>query len=299
MTKRLSAYDVQDALEERISRGIYKSGEKLPPVRSLALELGTSQSTVSRAFQFMDRSGWIQIKDRQGVYVHSKLPKSASSDGEIYRALTSAAHKWKLSGYGTEDFTKAAEDVAQTVFAHKSRFVFTECNEFDLANLGDQLIHELDINLAERIIFHRLDVNKLQNDNSVLIVPYYHYAEVKDIVKDKVDLLPIHFGPSSDTLDKLLEIESGSQVLVIGLNRRSSARLGSIIKQYVDARVTQLHIEEKEKIMKFIREADVIVTLESIRAQLRSLAKSNKLIVIKFTLESGLDTIKMRLASAS
>jgi len=36
----LTARDVQEAVEERISKGLYALGHRLPPLRSIAAELG-------------------------------------------------------------------------------------------------------------------------------------------------------------------------------------------------------------------------------------------------------------------
>jgi DNA-binding transcriptional MocR family regulator len=57
----LTAREVREAIEERISKGVYALGQRLPPLRSIAAELGTSPSTVSRAVQEMIRNGWLDV----------------------------------------------------------------------------------------------------------------------------------------------------------------------------------------------------------------------------------------------
>jgi len=57
----LTAREVREAIEERISKDVYALGQRLPPLRSIAAELGTSPSTVSRAVQEMIRNGWLDV----------------------------------------------------------------------------------------------------------------------------------------------------------------------------------------------------------------------------------------------
>lgn len=298
MATSLSAQDVQDALEERISMGIYKPGSRLPPVRSLAVELGTSQSTISRALQGMERAGWINILGRQGVTVSRKRPKSSEFGQDTHRTLKAVAHKWKLSGHTAEDFLAAAKQVTETVFGDQTNFVFTECNVKDLASMADQLGENLDIKVSSRVLIHDLDPKKIQKDNAVVIAPYFHYAEVKEMVGDNVIVLPVHFGPSPETLDQLLEIEAGSHVLVVGFNQRSAERVSAIVRQYVDVFVTQVEMDDVDKLEKLITKADIVVTIQPVLSALKKLPKPDKLIVVKFDLEGAAAAIKMRLSEA-
>ncbi len=299
MTASLSTQDVQDALEERISIGIYKPGDKLPPVRTLAVELGTSQSTISRALQGMERAGWVNIQGRQGVLISRKPPKSLEFGQDMHRTLEAVAQKWKFSGHTEEEFLSAAKQITKAVFGNQSSFVFTECNSADLSSMADQLVQDLDIKVSSKVLIKDLNPRKLQKGNAVVIVPYFHYVEVKEKVGDDIAVLPVHFGPSPETLDQLLEIEVGAHVLVIGTNHRSSDRISAIVRQYVDVFVTQAEMSDESKLEKFIDKADVIVTVQPVLQLLEKIGKPVKVILVKFSLEGAVDAIKMRLTGNS
>lgn len=295
----MSAPDVQDALLERISRGIYQPGSRLPPVRALATELGASQSTISRAFQEMERDGWIQIQDRKGVTVSRKLPQKSDLHDEWRNKLESIAHKWKLSGGKLEEFTDLAKSVADNVFSAQTRIIFTECNNFDLNSMADELSRELDLDVDARILMADLDKSGGKAARAAVIVPYYHYSEVKEILGDSSVVVPVHFGPSQETLDRLLGISDGTHVVVVGMNDRSADRSSAIVSQYADVSVTKLTLSDKAKLKKFSAKADVVVTVQSIAREVEKLTGAEKLIVIRFALEGEASTLKMKIASVS
>lgn len=56
-------------LRERISSGIYKPGEKIPPIRCLTESFNVNKATVHRAFDCLKRQGLIENRVGSGSYV--------------------------------------------------------------------------------------------------------------------------------------------------------------------------------------------------------------------------------------
>ena len=52
-----------------IEAGILRPDDKLPSVRSLALELGINPNTVMKAYQELERNGYIYTLNKKGVFV--------------------------------------------------------------------------------------------------------------------------------------------------------------------------------------------------------------------------------------
>lgn len=55
-----------------IMSGRYKEGEKLPTVRDLAVELGINYNTVNKAYQDLERDGYVTSIRGKGCYVTDK-----------------------------------------------------------------------------------------------------------------------------------------------------------------------------------------------------------------------------------
>ena len=58
-----------------ILSGHYKEGEKLPTVRDLAVELNINYNTVNKAYQDLERDGYVSTIRGKGAYVTDKASK--------------------------------------------------------------------------------------------------------------------------------------------------------------------------------------------------------------------------------
>ncbi len=71
---------IYDEVIRLVSFGAIKAGDKLPPVRVLAAELGINPNTAARAYTMLENHGYIYSCVGRGSFVSSKL-----ADGEADR----------------------------------------------------------------------------------------------------------------------------------------------------------------------------------------------------------------------
>ncbi len=76
------------AIIEGIAIGELKPGDKLPPVRTLAADLGVNMLTVNKAYQHLKQLGFIQIHRKKGAVVNSEEIRKA--DDKFYRRLSAS-----------------------------------------------------------------------------------------------------------------------------------------------------------------------------------------------------------------
>ena len=69
-------------IKGRIASGAYAPGDKLPPVRDLALEAGVNPNTVQRAYAELERDDLVNAERTSGRFV--------TTDAEKIRALRAA-----------------------------------------------------------------------------------------------------------------------------------------------------------------------------------------------------------------
>ena len=55
-----------------ISHGVLAPNEKLPPIRSVAAELGINPNTVTKAYQMLEKDGYIYTVQGKGCFVAEK-----------------------------------------------------------------------------------------------------------------------------------------------------------------------------------------------------------------------------------
>lgn len=75
--------EIEDALSQAISEGVYPAGSRLPVEAELAVRFGVNRHTVRRALAALQERGVITIEQGRGMFVHA--PKLAYPIGQRTR----------------------------------------------------------------------------------------------------------------------------------------------------------------------------------------------------------------------
>ena len=81
---------LRDGIRRRIDAGALLPGDRLPPVRSLALQLGLAANTVARAYRELEHEGWLVGRGRAGTFVSDQLPERRSDADAALRTAADA-----------------------------------------------------------------------------------------------------------------------------------------------------------------------------------------------------------------
>lgn len=73
---------------EMVASGVLHEGDRLPPIRQLAGDLGIADGTVARAYRELERDGWIESRRRHGSFVRRP---AAAAPREREQAIREAA----------------------------------------------------------------------------------------------------------------------------------------------------------------------------------------------------------------
>jgi len=68
---------VESGIIQLICRGVLKPGQALPSSRDLAQALQLNRKTVVAAYEELDAQGWVETRERSGVYVSGHLPDTS------------------------------------------------------------------------------------------------------------------------------------------------------------------------------------------------------------------------------
>lgn len=95
---------LRDGLAARIERGALAPGERLPPVRELAAELGLAANTVARAYRELEEAGLLLGRGRHGTFVTERLPpRPGGSEARLDAAASAFARRARQLGVGPSD----------------------------------------------------------------------------------------------------------------------------------------------------------------------------------------------------
>ena len=75
-----------DSFKEQITAGILRTGDKLPSVRELAVQLAINPNTIQRSYRALESEGWIVTVPGKGCFVSAN---SSCQELELKKQLAS------------------------------------------------------------------------------------------------------------------------------------------------------------------------------------------------------------------
>jgi DNA-binding transcriptional regulator YhcF (GntR family) len=283
----LSARDVEEALKQRLLRGAYPRGGALPSVRALAAELGTSPSTVGRAVQELARQGWVTATSRRGAVVRRDLPAGEMGVRDAEAAIRRLAVRWRLVGGDRVELQELVARVAEEVFQPAPRTVFLECNPIDLERRLDQVQRETSVTVEPLLLEHARAGSDELKDVNVLLTPYFHLAEARELAPEGAQVVPLNFVASEEVMRSLVDLPADTLVGVLAVNARSRRRLEAIVQQYSAAAVRGVLLDDPEAAAGLVDAADVVLVTNAAKLPGHLSARAKRLVRIGWVLEPG------------
>lgn len=73
---------IVSGLRALLVSGEFKSGEQLPTVRQLAIDLGIHHNTVAEAYRVLAEEGWLDLRRRRGAMVLNRRDPKATPEAK-------------------------------------------------------------------------------------------------------------------------------------------------------------------------------------------------------------------------
>lgn len=96
---------VIEKFQQMILCGALQAGEAMPSVRSLAMELSLNPNTIQRAYQELERKGYIYSIKGKGSFVSDSRDAAISRREEIKEELDACVEKAFAAGISVEELT--------------------------------------------------------------------------------------------------------------------------------------------------------------------------------------------------
>lgn len=81
LASRVPVYEqIASGLRAELVSGQFNPGEKLPTVRTLAINLGVHHNTVAEAYRQLANEGWLELKRHRGAIVRERDRPRAGPD---------------------------------------------------------------------------------------------------------------------------------------------------------------------------------------------------------------------------
>ena len=96
---------IKSQIEKFIDSGVLKGNDKLPSVRNLAQDLGINPNTVMKAYQELEKNGYIYTVNKKGVFVSKNVNTKNKKDVEyVIGAL-------KKQGYSKKELIEVINEL--------------------------------------------------------------------------------------------------------------------------------------------------------------------------------------------
>jgi GntR family transcriptional regulator len=107
-------------LRHAIETGLLQPGDVLPGVRSLALELVVSPNTVVKAYEELERHGWIHNRPGSGAYVSTRQGMRPRADRlrKAQERVHALIERLRADGVTEDELQRLFQ--AELVFSHEN-----------------------------------------------------------------------------------------------------------------------------------------------------------------------------------
>lgn len=108
---------IADHVRRAIAAGVYRPGEMIPSLRTLALELHVNPNTVQRAFEALEREGLVHARKGLGMFVTNQGLASAreQSTARMHELFVRGVQTGREAGLPNEVIRGAFERAVDNV----------------------------------------------------------------------------------------------------------------------------------------------------------------------------------------
>ncbi len=101
-------------LADLIGSGVLTPGDRLPPVRQLAVDLGLAAGTVARAYRELEQAGYVRSRRGGGTRVAPAPPAVATPERALDDAAAAYLDRARVLGVTGEAAVEAVRRAART-----------------------------------------------------------------------------------------------------------------------------------------------------------------------------------------
>lgn len=101
---------VKDGLRRLVVTGAMQPGDKLPSVRSLAATLAINPNTIQRAYEALEREGYLYSVTGKGSFVAERSDVDEKRREELWKRFDAAAAELLFLGVSAQDLAARLGD---------------------------------------------------------------------------------------------------------------------------------------------------------------------------------------------
>lgn len=297
MARELVTADaVTQAILHRIATGQLTPGDRLPPVRKLAEELGSNRNTVNKAYQMLGEMGVVNNDSgRKGYTVRRGGQANTTSRAELLdyfqRQSVNLAWKQMAAGITSNEMRDLWENAIAEVFGHSQvDLIFYECNDHDTIEMGQRLIEVLTLPVEYHNLPHfYADPAANFKKHDLIITTYHHLGEITEAIAglglptDKV--VGIETRVSPDAMVRIARFPK-QRIGVVCTNANTAHMLKHLLTGYRSEWIIEAaSLEEPEHIKPLADRCEHFVVTHTCADEVFAITKRTPDVVVNFQID--------------
>jgi DNA-binding transcriptional regulator YhcF (GntR family) len=116
LASRVPVYEqIANGLRAELVSGKFSPGDRLPPVRTLAIDLGIHHNTAAEAYRQLANEGWLELRRHRGAIVRKRPMPRAKPDAmeRFSRPLRELVAKGLADGLSRDSLAREMIEIAQ------------------------------------------------------------------------------------------------------------------------------------------------------------------------------------------
>jgi DNA-binding transcriptional regulator YhcF (GntR family) len=258
---------LEEQIKQLVWNGQLTPGTRLPSVRELAGYLRINRNTVARAYEGLERQGFVLSNGAKGTFVCETPPQPTTQVDKLQNFLKETFARLNDLGLNPEDFAVQLLAYAQSQQknGHVRRILLLECNNPQLEQFRGELETSLPVTVETMLLddLSKLGVDTLNLLNyDAVVTTFFHADEVRAMFRGKpVELVILLL---SDNLPALLKLKRLPKATPVALVCESEHGLQNFQRSLYEAGLDKLKIhgvlvDDEPKLHLALAESKVVI----------------------------------------
>lgn len=207
---------IVEQIRYMIEAGDLAEGERLPPARLLAENLGVNRNTVAKAYATLRDMNLIRTQGAAGTMVTAAgmVDHEVSNRDQGRDLLAQPVRKAVEVGLTAEEISTIALTLALQASSEQLKVLFVECNEERARSFSQKLSERLQVDVRPSLL---AELASNASDCDLLITTFFHLAEVRKWARESgqhVETAAVVVAPHIQTLMKIAAVPKDARVAV-------------------------------------------------------------------------------------
>lgn len=253
-----------DSIRAAIKNGTLPAGQKLPTVQEMTEKLGIARGTIKRAYDELELAGLVEKAQGRGTFVRYQPADSSSRKEQAMAAIDAMLNRLEEMGFSPMEINiflnlKLRQRAEQEAFV---KVAVVECNAECLSHMSEQLRHISGVNLQAYLLENIEQYPyQLNEDFDLVVTTSSHGDYLAEILPDKVPLARTALRPSAHSLARVLKLQAGEKLGIVGYSLRFARLMYNTCKAYVeDAEVFEpITAESETELEAYLKDKTVVL----------------------------------------